>query len=50
MRARIQSYEIAQGLVEYALIIVLLAIFLIVGLAFLGDGLTATYNNIIENL
>lgn len=40
-----------QGLVEYALIIVLLAIVLIVALNFLASGITgAMYNNIIESL
>lgn len=45
------SFEAAQGLVEYALILVLLAIVVMVGLTFLGQGITgALYNNIIANL
>ena len=42
--------EKGQGLVEYALLIVLLAIFLIVGLSLLGDGISGAYNTIISNL
>lgn len=43
--------EKAQGLVEYALIIVLLAIVCIVALNFLADGIAGSfYNNIISNL
>lgn len=42
--------EKGQGLVEYALLIVLLAIFLIVGLRLLGDGISGAYNTIISNL
>jgi pilus assembly protein Flp/PilA len=50
MRKRFYGLEHGQGLVEYALIIVLLAILLIVGLTFLGGGITNTYTNIIQNL
>jgi pilus assembly protein Flp/PilA len=50
MQREAHRSEIAQGLVEYALIIVLLAIVVIVGLTFLGEGISNTYNNIIENL
>jgi Flp pilus assembly pilin Flp len=43
--------EKGQGLVEYALIIVLLAIVSIVALNFLAGGITeALYNNIISSL
>jgi pilus assembly protein Flp/PilA len=42
--------ELGQGLVEYALIIVLLAIVVIVGLTLLGTGITDAYSNIISNL
>lgn len=43
--------EIGQGLVEYALIIVLLAIALIAALNLLGGGVVAAfYNNILEVL
>jgi Flp pilus assembly pilin Flp len=43
--------EQGQGLVEYALIIVLLAIVSIVALNFLASGITGSfYNNIISNL
>jgi len=43
--------ESGQGLVEYALIIALLAIVVIVALNFLASGITgALYNNIIGNL
>jgi Flp pilus assembly pilin Flp len=43
--------EMGQGLVEYALLIVLLAILLIVALNLLGSGITgALYNEIIANL
>jgi Flp pilus assembly pilin Flp len=45
------NHENGQGLVEYALLIVLLAIASIVALNFLADGITgALYNNIISNL
>jgi Flp pilus assembly pilin Flp len=45
------NHEKGQGLVEYALLIVLLAIAIIVALNFLADGITgALYNNIIANL
>lgn len=43
--------EFGQGLVEYALIIFLLAVGLIAALNFLGDGVVAAfYNNILEIL
>lgn len=46
-----RNKEQAQGLVEYALIIALMAIVVIVALNFLASGITgAMYNNIIGNL
>ena len=43
--------EMGQGLVEYALIIVFLAVVLMLGLELLGEGIiSALYNNIIANL
>jgi len=45
-----KNSERGQGLVEYALIIVLLAILLIVGLTFLGTGLGNVYSNIISSI
>ncbi|MDA1330478.1 MAG: hypothetical protein O3B43_05380 [Chloroflexi bacterium] len=46
-----QRFESGQGLVEYALLIVFLAIAIIVGLNLLGSGITgAMYNQIIANL
>ncbi len=43
--------EMGQGLVEYALIIVLIAIFLIVALSLLGGGITnGLYNTILPNI
>jgi Flp pilus assembly pilin Flp len=51
MQRRAHVSELAQGLVEYALIIVMLAIVVMVGLSFLAEGITgALYNNIISNL
>lgn len=48
---RFLKSESGQGLVEYALIIVLLAIVCIVALNFLADGLAGSmYNNIVSNL
>lgn len=45
------NYEKGQGLVEYALLIVFLAIVSIVALRFLASGIGgALYNNIITNL
>lgn len=43
--------ERGQGLVEYALILVLIAVFLIVALSFLGGGITnGLYNTILPNI
>ena len=48
---RFKVSEEGQGLVEYALIIMLMAIVLIVALNFLAGGITeALYNNIISSL
>jgi Flp pilus assembly pilin Flp len=51
MERRAHASELAQGLVEYALIIVMLAIVVMIGLSFLGEGIKGgLYNNIIANL
>ena len=51
MRLNTRIREYGQGLVEYALIIVLLAVGLIVALNLLGGGVVAAfYNNILEIL
>ncbi|HAF49234.1 MAG TPA: Flp family type IVb pilin [Anaerolineaceae bacterium] len=42
--------EEGQTLVEYALIIALIAIVLIVALTALGGGITNTFNNIVDTL
>lgn len=43
--------EVGQGLVEYAVIIVFLAILSIVALTFLSDGITnSLYDTVISNL
>jgi Flp pilus assembly pilin Flp len=43
--------EMGQGLVEYALILVLIAVFLIVALSLLGGGITnGLYNTILPNI
>lgn len=43
--------ELGQGLVEYAVIIVFLAILSIVALTFLSDGITnSLYDQVISNL
>jgi len=42
--------EKGQGLVEYALIIVLIAIVAIVGVRLLGPALTNIYQNIVANI
>ena len=42
--------EKGQGMVEYALIIGLVAVALIVVLGFLGDGIGETFNAIIDEL
>lgn len=45
------SKELGQGLVEYAVIIVFLAILSIVALTFLSDGITnSLYDQVISNL
>lgn len=51
MKSGVKAREPGQGLIEYALIIVLLAIGLIVALNVLGGGVvSAFYNNIIAIL
>jgi Flp pilus assembly pilin Flp len=48
---RITQGAHGQGLVEYALILVLLAIFLIVALSLLGGGITnGLYNTILPSI
>lgn len=45
------SHEKAQGLVEYALILMLIALGVIAGLSFLGGGIVnSIYNNILAKL
>jgi pilus assembly protein Flp/PilA len=46
----VESREEGQGLVEYALIIALVAILLVVALTGLKDGITTTFNTITANL
>jgi Flp pilus assembly pilin Flp len=51
MRTRGTLPERAQGLVEYAFLLLLIAIFLIVALNILGGGIVnGIYHNIIEQL
>lgn len=51
MRSRVHRSEFGQGLVEYALLIVFLAIAVIIGLNLLASGIAGSlYNNIIANL
>jgi pilus assembly protein Flp/PilA len=40
------AYEEGQGLVEYALILVLIALVVIVGMSFLGSRVNTTFSNI----
>jgi pilus assembly protein Flp/PilA len=42
--------EKGQGLVEYALIIILIAIVLVVTVALIGDGLNKMYSNIASSI
>jgi pilus assembly protein Flp/PilA len=42
--------EQGQGMVEYALIIVLIAIAVIAAVTFFGESLSTTYNDIVNNL
>jgi pilus assembly protein Flp/PilA len=46
----VDSREEGQGLVEYALIIALVAILLVAALTGLKDGITNTFNTITSNL
>ena len=46
----VESHEEGQGLVEYALIIALVAILLVAALTGLKDGITNTFNTITSNL
>jgi len=39
-----------QGMVEYALVIAVVAVIAIVGLRFLGTNLSSTFSNIVNNL
>jgi pilus assembly protein Flp/PilA len=43
-------YKDAQGLVEYALIIVLVAIIVLVVLAILGPGVGNMFSNVVSNI
>ena len=45
-----QRTQRGQGLVEYALVIAVVAVVAIVGLTFLGKNLSQTFSNIVENL
>jgi pilus assembly protein Flp/PilA len=46
----VQKVEPGQGLVEYALILILIALVVIVILSIFGDQLGATYSNIINSI
>jgi len=50
MRPLIYLKERAQGLVEYALILLFVAIVLVFALTLLGSGIVNVYSNIIENI
>ena len=50
MMNAVESREEGQGLVEYALIIALVAILLVAALTGLKDGITNTFNTITANL
>ncbi|GEM_PF-760539 len=45
-----RRFELGQGLVEYALIIALVAIVVIAALLLLGPAIANTFNNITHNL
>jgi pilus assembly protein Flp/PilA len=47
---KLGNRESGQGLVEYALIIVLLALALIVALVFFSDGIGNVFSNIVSRL
>ncbi|MEK6255718.1 MAG: Flp family type IVb pilin [Chloroflexota bacterium] len=44
------SFSKGQSVIEFAMIIVLVAIVLLIGLSLFGVSLTDTYNSIISNL
>jgi pilus assembly protein Flp/PilA len=50
MRHRFWQDQSGQGLVEYALILIFVAVVLIALLVILGPGITNIYENIIENI
>jgi len=50
VRFNVLKNEEGQGLVEYALIIALVAIALVVGLGLLSNGINGTFTKIIGNL
>ena len=50
VRAMFNKFEKGQGLVEYALILVLVAIVVIVALTFLGPTIANVFNKISSNL
>jgi pilus assembly protein Flp/PilA len=47
---RLQRVQRAQAMVEYALILVLVAVVVIAVLVSLGQGLTATFQKIVDSL
>ena len=49
LMAKMQNEE-GQGLVEYALIIVLVSIVAIIALTALGSGVSSVFNNIVQTL
>jgi pilus assembly protein Flp/PilA len=49
-RSRAHRWTAGQGLVEYALILIFVAVVLIAILTILGPGITDIYQNIIDNL
>ena len=50
MKPLVHGKERAQGLVEYALILLFVAIVLVFALTLLGSGIVNVYSNIIENI
>ncbi|MDA8219585.1 MAG: Flp family type IVb pilin [Dehalococcoidales bacterium] len=47
---RVANDEKGQGLVEYALLLVLVAVALLVAVLALGNGLSSTYSDIVSNI
>ena len=47
---RFKKQELGQGMVEYALIIILIALVVIVGLTLFGTQLSSTYSMIANNV